>query len=159
MWWSDFTCIYLSHPSIYFSFVRCSILPISFYFLIYVLPYSVLWYFVCAYFILYNVSNDENKDVQSIDRINNSMIRLEFLCRYLLRALFVPVGRLSALKLSIKTFHFWIRIRLLPNFCQNMQDVKCGTLPSEPVNSSPHPHPRDKMAKPFRRRNFHTHFH
>ena len=66
MWWSDFTCIYQSYPSIYFSFVHCSILPTSFYCLIYVLPYSVLWYFACTYFILYIVSNDENKDVQSV---------------------------------------------------------------------------------------------
>ena len=44
MSWCDFTCIYRSYPIKYFSFVHCSILPTSFYHLIYVLPYSVSWY-------------------------------------------------------------------------------------------------------------------
>ena len=56
VWWFDFTCLYRSYPSIYFSFVHCStcILPTSFYCLMYVLPYSVLWYSACAYFIFWH---------------------------------------------------------------------------------------------------------
>ena len=72
MWWSDFTCIYRSYPSIYFSlYIVLFYLFLPLHCLIYVLPYSVLWYFACTYFILYIVSNDENKDVQSINTLNS----------------------------------------------------------------------------------------